>query len=91
MMIAAFASLSLALLAAWPALPRCRLDAPLPCAVRRVVSFRTSECQIHSTSANTLLGHDVIAIALINFASVFVQCGIDACHTCGHRLSSGSW
>jgi disulfide bond formation protein DsbB len=36
-----------------------------------------------------LLSLYVIAIALINFASVFVQCGVDACHTSGYRLSSG--
>jgi hypothetical protein len=30
----------------------------------------------------------VIAIALINFASVFVQCGIDACHL---RLPAVEW
>jgi disulfide bond formation protein DsbB len=38
-----------------------------------------------------LLSLYVIAIALINFASVLVQCGVDACHTYGYRLLSGSW
>ena len=32
----------------------------------------------------------VIAIALINFGSVILQCGVDACHTSGYRLLSGS-
>jgi disulfide bond formation protein DsbB len=31
----------------------------------------------------------VIAICLINFVSVIVQCGMDACHTSGYRLLSG--
>jgi disulfide bond formation protein DsbB len=37
-----------------------------------------------------LLSLCVIAIALVNFASAFVQCGLDACHTYGYRLLSGS-
>jgi disulfide bond formation protein DsbB len=32
----------------------------------------------------------VIAIALINFGSVVLQCGVDACHTSGYRLLGGS-
>jgi disulfide bond formation protein DsbB len=32
----------------------------------------------------------VIAICLINFGSVFVQCGAGACHTTEYRLLSGS-
>ena len=32
----------------------------------------------------------VIAIALINFGSVILQCGVDACHTSGYRLLGGS-
>jgi hypothetical protein len=31
----------------------------------------------------------VIAICLINFVSVIVQCGVDACHTSGYRLLGG--
>ena len=31
----------------------------------------------------------VIAICLINFGSVIVQCGTDACHTSGYRLLGG--
>ena len=37
-----------------------------------------------------LLGLYVIAICLINFGSVFVQCGVGACHTTEYRLLSGS-
>jgi disulfide bond formation protein DsbB len=37
-----------------------------------------------------LLSLYVIAICLINFASVFVQCGAGACHTTEYRLLSGS-
>ena len=37
-----------------------------------------------------LLSLYVIAICLINFASVIVQCGVDACHTSGYRLLGGS-
>jgi disulfide bond formation protein DsbB len=37
-----------------------------------------------------LLGLYVIAICLINFGSVILQCGVDACHTSGYRLLSGS-
>jgi len=33
-------------------------------------------------------GAPLIAITLINFASV--QCGLDACHTSGYKLLSGS-
>ena len=36
-----------------------------------------------------LLGLYVITICLINFASVIVQCGMDACHTSGYRLLGG--
>jgi disulfide bond formation protein DsbB len=36
-----------------------------------------------------LLGLYVIAICLINFVSVMVQCGADACHTSGYRLLGG--
>jgi disulfide bond formation protein DsbB len=36
-----------------------------------------------------LLSLYVIAICLINFVSVIVQCGADACHTSGYRLLSG--
>jgi disulfide bond formation protein DsbB len=32
----------------------------------------------------------VIAIALINFGSVVLQCGADVCHTSGYRLLGGS-
>ena len=32
----------------------------------------------------------VIAICLINFGSVILQCGAGACHTSGYRLLSGS-
>jgi disulfide bond formation protein DsbB len=32
----------------------------------------------------------VIALGLINFGSVILQCGIDACHTSGYRLLGGS-
>jgi len=32
----------------------------------------------------------VIAICLINFASVIVQCGVGACHTFEYKLLSGS-
>jgi hypothetical protein len=31
----------------------------------------------------------VTAIALINFGSVILQCGVDACHTSGYRLLGG--
>ena len=37
-----------------------------------------------------LLSLYVIAICLINFASVIVQCGVGACHTFEYRLLSGS-
>ena len=37
-----------------------------------------------------LLSLYVIAIALINLGSVVLQCGVDACHTFGYRLLSGS-
>jgi disulfide bond formation protein DsbB len=33
-----------------------------------------------------LLGLYVVAICLINFVSVIVQCGADACHSSGYRL-----
>lgn len=36
-----------------------------------------------------LLGLYVIALCLINFGSVIVQCGVDACHTTEYRLLSG--
>lgn len=36
-----------------------------------------------------LLSLYVIVICLINFASVIVQCGVDACHTTGYRLLGG--
>ncbi len=36
-----------------------------------------------------LLGLYVIAICLINFVSVIVQCGVHACHTSGYRLLGG--
>ena len=36
-----------------------------------------------------LLSLYVIALCLINFASVIVQCGADACHTSEYRLLSG--
>ena len=36
-----------------------------------------------------LLGLYVVAICLINFVSVIVQCGADACHTSGYRLLGG--
>jgi disulfide bond formation protein DsbB len=36
-----------------------------------------------------LLSLYVIAICLINFASVLVQCGLDACHTSGYKLLGG--
>jgi disulfide bond formation protein DsbB len=36
-----------------------------------------------------LLGFYVTAIGLINFVSVIVQCGVDACHTSGYRLLGG--
>jgi disulfide bond formation protein DsbB len=36
-----------------------------------------------------LLSLYVIAICLINFVSVIVQCGTGACHTSGYRLLSG--
>jgi disulfide bond formation protein DsbB len=31
----------------------------------------------------------MVTIGLINFASVVVQCGLDACHTSGYRLLGG--
>jgi disulfide bond formation protein DsbB len=37
-----------------------------------------------------LLGLYVVAICLINFASVVLQCGVGACHTSGYNLLSGS-
>jgi disulfide bond formation protein DsbB len=37
-----------------------------------------------------LLSLYVVAICLINFASVIVQCGAGACHTTEYRLLSGS-
>jgi disulfide bond formation protein DsbB len=37
-----------------------------------------------------LLSLYVIAICLINFGSVILQCGVDACHTSGYRLLGGS-
>jgi disulfide bond formation protein DsbB len=37
-----------------------------------------------------LLGLYVVAIGLINFASVIVQCGMGACHTSEYRLLTGS-
>jgi disulfide bond formation protein DsbB len=37
-----------------------------------------------------LLSLYVIAICLINFGSVILQCGAGACHTSGYRLLSGS-
>lgn len=37
-----------------------------------------------------LLSFYLIAICLINFVSVILQCGADACHTSGYRLLSGS-
>jgi disulfide bond formation protein DsbB len=36
-----------------------------------------------------LLSLYVIAICLINFGSVIVQCGVDACHTSGYKLLGG--
>jgi disulfide bond formation protein DsbB len=36
-----------------------------------------------------LLGLYMVAIGLINFASVAVQCGVDACHISGYRLLGG--
>jgi disulfide bond formation protein DsbB len=36
-----------------------------------------------------LLSLYVISICLINFASVVVQCGVEACHTAGYRLLGG--
>jgi disulfide bond formation protein DsbB len=36
-----------------------------------------------------LLSLYVVAICLINFASVIVQCGAGACHTSGYRLLGG--
>ncbi|HLX17763.1 MAG TPA: disulfide bond formation protein B [Bradyrhizobium sp.] len=36
-----------------------------------------------------LLSLYVIAICLINFGSVILQCGMDACHTSGYRLLGG--
>ena len=36
-----------------------------------------------------LLSLYVIAICLINFGSVLVQCGLDACHTSGYKLLGG--
>jgi disulfide bond formation protein DsbB len=37
-----------------------------------------------------LLSLYVIAICLINFGSVILQCGVHACHTSGYRLLGGS-
>jgi disulfide bond formation protein DsbB len=37
-----------------------------------------------------LLSLYIIAICLINFGSVILQCGVGACHTSGYRLLSGS-
>jgi disulfide bond formation protein DsbB len=37
-----------------------------------------------------LLGFYVVAICLINFVSVIVQCGVGACHTTEYRLLGGS-
>jgi disulfide bond formation protein DsbB len=36
-----------------------------------------------------LLSLYVIAICLINFVSVILQCGVDACHTSGYKLLGG--
>jgi disulfide bond formation protein DsbB len=36
-----------------------------------------------------LLGLYMVAMGLINFASVAVQCGVAACHTSGYRLLGG--
>lgn len=36
--------------------------------------------------AAALLGYYVIALCAINFVSVVLQCGLDACHTTGYRL-----
>ncbi len=43
-----------------------------------------------SSALGRLLSLYVIAIALINLGSVIFQCGMDACHTSGYRLLSGS-
>ena len=43
-----------------------------------------------SSALGRLLSLYVIAIALINLGSVILQCGVDACHTSGYRLLSGS-
>lgn len=43
-----------------------------------------------SSALGRLLSLYVIAIALINLGSVILQCGMDACHTSGYRLLSGS-
>jgi hypothetical protein len=37
-----------------------------------------------------LLSLYVVAIALVNFGSVILQCGADVCHTSGYRLLGGS-
>jgi hypothetical protein len=37
-----------------------------------------------------LLSLYVIGIGLINFGSVILQCGVEACHTSGYRLLGGS-
>ena len=39
------------------------------------------------SSAAKLLSAYVIAICAINFVSVILQCGLDACHTTGYRFS----
>lgn len=36
--------------------------------------------------AQSLLSYYVIALCAINFVSVVLQCGVDACHTTGYRL-----
>ena len=39
-----------------------------------------------ASSAAAMLGYYVIALCAINFVSVVLQCGLDACHTMGYRL-----
>ena len=39
-----------------------------------------------ASSAAAMLGYYVMALCAINFVSVVLQCGLDACHTMGYRL-----
>jgi disulfide bond formation protein DsbB len=49
--------------------------------------FRDGEKLQLFSSAAKLLSAYVIVICAINFVSVILQCGLDACHTTGYKLS----